>query len=45
VALQDERRPIVLPPAATNTEREQALATVEQRPDAAVRVVRNWIRS
>jgi flagellar M-ring protein FliF len=44
-ALQDERRPIVLPPAATNTEREQALATVEQRPDAAVRVVRNWIRS
>jgi flagellar M-ring protein FliF len=41
----DARAPIVLPPAATRPELEQAIATVEQRPDAAVRVVRNWIRS
>jgi len=43
-ALLDERRPIVLPPPPTTPEREQAMATVDQRPDAAVRVVRNWLR-
>jgi flagellar M-ring protein FliF len=39
------KRPIRLPPQATTPEREQAIATVEQRPDAAVRVVRTWLRS
>jgi flagellar M-ring protein FliF len=41
----EERRPVVLPPLATSAEREQAIATVEQRPDAAIRVARGWIRS
>jgi len=41
----DERKPVVLPPPATTPEREQAIATVEQRPDAAVRVTRAWLRS
>jgi flagellar M-ring protein FliF len=41
----DERRQVVLPPTATTPEREQALATVEQRPDAAIRVTKNWLRS
>jgi flagellar M-ring protein FliF len=39
------KRPVRLPPQATTPEREQAIATVEQRPDAAVRVVRTWLRS
>ena len=41
----EERRPVVLPPIATSAERDQAIATVEQRPDAAIRVARGWIRS
>lgn len=41
----DERRQVVLPPTATSPEREQAIATVEQRPDAAIRVTKNWLRS
>ncbi len=40
-----ERKPIVLPPPTSTPEREQAIATVEQRPDAAVRVTRSWLRS
>ncbi len=39
------RKAVVLPPPATTPEREQAMATVEQRPDAAVRVMRSWLRS
>jgi flagellar M-ring protein FliF len=41
----EERRPVILPPLATTPEREQAIATVDQRPEAAVRVVRNWLRA
>jgi len=41
----EERRPqIKLPPMPTTPEREQAIATVEQRPDAALRVTRQWLR-
>jgi flagellar M-ring protein FliF len=43
-ALEAQRRTIVLPPPPTTPEREQAIATVEQRPEAAVRVVRSWLR-
>lgn len=43
-ALEEQRKPVILPPPPTTPEREQAIATVEQRPDAAVRVVRNWLR-
>jgi flagellar M-ring protein FliF len=39
------KKPVVLPPPATTPEREQAIATVEQRPDAAVRVTRTWLRN
>jgi flagellar M-ring protein FliF len=42
--LEEQRRAVRLPPPPTTPEREQAIATVEQRPDAAVRVVRNWLR-
>ena len=41
----EERRAIVLPPLPTSTEREQAMATIDQRPDAALRVVRSWLRN
>lgn len=44
-ALEVAKRPVKLPPPATTPEREQAIATVEQRPDAAVRVTRAWLRS
>lgn len=44
-AQAEERRPVVLPPMPTTPEREQAMATVEQRPDAAIRVVRGWLRT
>lgn len=44
-AAADAKRAVVLPPVPTTPEREQAIATVEQRPDAAVRVVRNWLRA
>jgi len=43
-ALIAPRKPVVLPSLATTPEREQAMATVEQRPDAAVRVMRTWLR-
>lgn len=42
--LEEQRRHIVLPPPPTTPEREQAIATVDQRPDAAIRVVRTWLR-
>lgn len=38
-------RHIVLPPVSISPEREQAIATVDQRPEAAVRVTRNWLRA
>ncbi len=41
----DARRQIMLPPPTTTPEREQAIATVDQRPDAALRVTRTWLRS
>jgi len=44
-ALDAVKRSVKLPPPATTPEREQAIATVEQRPDAAVRVTRAWLRS
>ena len=40
-----ERRPVILPPPVTDESREQAMATVEQRPDAAIRVVKAWLRA
>ncbi len=43
--LEEPKRPVRLPPPATTPEREQAMATVDQRPDAAVRVMRGWLRS
>ena len=42
--IEEQRRQIVLPPPRTTPEREQAIATVEQRPEAAIRVVRAWLR-
>lgn len=42
--IEEQRRQIVLPPPPTTPEREQAIATVDQRPDAAVRVTRAWLR-
>ncbi|HEY0930649.1 MAG TPA: flagellar basal-body MS-ring/collar protein FliF [Gemmatimonas sp.] len=42
--LEEQRRQIVLPPPPTTPEREQAMATVDQRPEAAIRVVRTWLR-
>jgi flagellar M-ring protein FliF len=42
--LESRRTPIKLPPMSTTPEREQAIATVEQRPDAALRVTRHWLR-
>lgn len=37
-------RQVILPAIAISPEREQAIATVDQRPEAAVRVTRNWLR-
>jgi flagellar M-ring protein FliF len=42
--LEAPRVLIKLPPIPTTPEREQAIATVEQRPDAALRVTRQWLR-
>lgn len=42
--VEERRAPIKLPPVPTTPEREQAIATVEQRPDAALRVTRQWLR-
>ena len=43
--IEEPKRPVRLPPPPTTMEREQAMATVDQRPDAAVRVMRTWLRS
>ena len=43
--LDEAKRPVRLPPPPTTPEREQAMATVDQRPDAAIRVMRGWLRS
>jgi len=45
LTLDAQRRPVMLPPPPTTPEREQAMATVEQRPEAAIRVMRGWLRS
>ena len=42
--IEQARRPVLLPDIAISPEREQAMATVDQRPEAAVRVTRAWIR-
>ena len=42
--IEPRRAPIKLPPMPTTPEREQAIATVEQRPEAALRVTRQWLR-
>nr|MCU0648941.1 hypothetical protein [Gemmatimonadaceae bacterium] len=36
--------PVLLPPTQINPLREQAIATVDQRPGAAVKVLRTWLR-
>ncbi|MDQ6612960.1 MAG: flagellar M-ring protein FliF, partial [Gemmatimonadota bacterium] len=38
-------RQVVLPAMATSEEREQVIATVNQRPDAAARVTKSWLRA
>ena len=43
--LEQASRPVILPAIAISPEREQAIATVDQRPEAAVRVTRNWLRA
>ena len=43
-AALESPRQIVLPAMETSNERQQAIATVNQRPDAAVRVTKNWVR-
>lgn len=43
--LAERKRPVILPPPATTPEREQAMATVDQRLDAATRVTRGWLQS
>lgn len=45
MGFEDQRRATMLPPPPTTFEREQAMATVDQRPDAAVRVTRGWLNS
>jgi flagellar M-ring protein FliF len=42
--IEQRRAPVKLPPIPTTPEREQAIATVELRPDAALRVTRQWLR-
>ena len=42
---QYERAPVILPPPVTTEEREQAMATVQQRPEAAIRVSKAWLRA
>ncbi len=41
----EERRSVVLPAPMITEEREQAIATVAQRPDAAIRVSKAWLRA
>ncbi len=43
--LEEPKRPVRLPPPPSTPEREQAMATVDQRPGAAVRVMRGWLRT
>lgn len=43
--IEPAARQVILPAVAVSPEREQAIATVEQRPDAALRVTRAWIRA
>jgi len=42
--LESPRRRVVLPPVPMSEDREQAIATVLQRPDAARRVAQAWLR-
>lgn len=42
---EEQRRVVHLPPPVTTEEREQAMATVEQRPEAAIRVSKAWLRA
>lgn len=44
-SIEQARPPVMLPAIAISPEREQAIATVDQRPEAAIRVTRNWLRS
>ncbi len=41
----EEQRVLTLPPPPSTPERDQAMATVDQRPEAALRVVRGWLRT
>ena len=41
----EPQRQVVLPAMNTSEEREQAIATVNQRPEAAVRVTKSWLRA
>ncbi len=41
----EQARSTALPPMITTPEREQAMATVDQRIDAARRVTQNWLRN
>ena len=41
----DLPKQVVLPAMNTSLEREQAMATVDQRPEAAIKVTRNWLRA
>ena len=41
----EQGRSTALPPMVTTPEREQAMATVDQRIDAARRVTQNWLRT
>lgn len=42
---EEQRRVVHLPPPVTTEEREQAMATVQQRPEAAIRVSKAWLRA
>jgi flagellar M-ring protein FliF len=39
-----DAQPVLLPPTMINPLREQAIATVDQRPGAAVKALRSWLR-
>lgn len=43
-SLEQPKQAVRLPAIAVSPEREQAMATVEQRPEAAIRVTKNWLR-
>ncbi|MEP6766805.1 MAG: hypothetical protein ABJB66_20990, partial [Gemmatimonadaceae bacterium] len=44
-SLEPPPRRVVLAPMSTSEEREQAIATVNQRPEAALRVTKSWLRA